>query len=73
MTQWYGENAAYYRQFGVAGHNGIDFGIVTGTPLRSVAAGRVTRVQKLSDGYGWNVIVNHGWSQSLYAHYLELM
>ena len=68
VTQWYGENPAHYRQFGVAGHNGIDFGMPTGTPLRSVAAGRVTRVQKLSTGYGWNVTVNHGWSQSLYAH-----
>jgi murein DD-endopeptidase MepM/ murein hydrolase activator NlpD len=68
VTQWYGENAAYYQQFGVAGHGGIDFGVVVGTPVKSVSAGRVTRVQKLSTGYGWNVIINHGWSQSLYAH-----
>jgi len=68
VTQWYGENPAYYAQFGVAGHNGIDFGMVTGTALRAVAAGRVTRVQWLSTGYGWNVIVNHGWGQTIYAH-----
>ena len=68
ITQWYGENAAYYSQFGVAGHNGIDFSLVTGTPLKAVAAGRVTRVQKLSTGYGWNVTVNHGWGQTIYAH-----
>ena len=68
VTQWYGENAAYYRQFGVAGHNGIDFSLTTGVPIRAVAAGRVTRVQKLSTGYGWNVIINHGWGQSIYAH-----
>jgi len=68
VTQWYGENAEYYSQFGVAGHNGVDFGIVTGTPLRAVAVGRVTRVQQLSDGYGWNAIVNHGWGQTIYAH-----
>ena len=68
VTQWYGENPAYYRQFGVNGHNGIDFSLVTGAPLLSVSAGKVTRVQKLSTGYGWNVTVNHGWGQTLYAH-----
>lgn len=68
VTQWYGENPDYYRQFGCAGHNGIDFGLVTGTPLRAVAAGRVTRVRKDSTGYGWHVFVNHGWGQTLYAH-----
>jgi murein DD-endopeptidase MepM/ murein hydrolase activator NlpD len=68
VTQWYGENPDYYRQFGVAGHNGIDFGIVVGTPLRSVAPGKVTRVRQDSTGYGWHVYVNHGWGQSIYAH-----
>ena len=68
VTQWYGENPDYYRQFGVAGHNGIDFSLVTATPLKSVAAGRVTRVQRISTGYGWNVTVNHGWGQTIYAH-----
>ncbi len=68
VTQWYGENPAYYAQFGVAGHNGIDFGLVTGTPLRAACEGRVTRVRKDSTGYGWHVIVNHGWGQTLYAH-----
>ena len=68
VTQWYGENPAYYAQFGVAGHNGIDFGLVTGTPLRAACEGRVTRVRKDSTGYGWHVYVNHGWGQTLYAH-----
>ena len=68
ITQWYGENPTYYSQFGVAGHNGIDFGLVTGTPLKSVAAGRVTKVAKETTGYGWHVYVNHGWGQSIYAH-----
>jgi murein DD-endopeptidase MepM/ murein hydrolase activator NlpD len=68
VTQWYGEDPEYYHQFGMIGHNGIDFSAVTGTVLRSVAAGRVTRVQRVSTGYGWNVIVNHGWGQTIYAH-----
>lgn len=68
VTQWYGENPAYYRQFGVAGHNGLDFGLVTGTPLKAVAGGRVTKVRKDAAGYGWHVVVNHGWGQTLYAH-----
>jgi len=68
VTQWYGEDPDYYRQFGVAGHNGIDFSLITGITLKAVAGGRVTRARKDTTGYGWHVMVNHGWGQSIEAH-----
>ena len=68
VTQWYGANPAYYKQFGNLGHPGIDFGLNTGTPLKAVADGTVSRVQKISTGYGWNVMINHGWGETIYAH-----
>jgi len=68
VTQWYGANPAYYAQFGLAGHGGIDFGMPIGMVLVSVADGKISRAQKLSTGYGWNVMVNHGWGETIYAH-----
>jgi len=68
VTQWYGENPSYYEQFGVAGHNGVDFGLKVGVPLKAVDSGTVDRVQKLSTGYGWNVLLKHTWGSSIYAH-----
>ena len=68
VTQWYGENAEYYRQFGCDGHNGIDWSMVVGTPLVAVAAGRVTRSRKDANGYGWHVMVNYGFGQDVHAH-----
>jgi septal ring factor EnvC (AmiA/AmiB activator) len=44
---------------GVAATTGNRLLTGDGDALKAVAAGRVTRVQKC-DGYGWNVIVNHG-------------
>jgi len=68
VTQWFGERPEYYSQFGVAGHNGIDFSVPEGTSVLSVAAGKVSRVVRASSGYGYHVYVNHGWGQTLYAH-----
>lgn len=33
VTQRYGVNAAYYNQFGLAGHEGVDYGTPTGTAV----------------------------------------
>jgi murein DD-endopeptidase MepM/ murein hydrolase activator NlpD len=68
VTQWFGENPGYYKQFGVAGHNGIDFGCAVGTPIKTVAAGKVFKIRKDTGGYGWSVWINHGWGVTLYAH-----
>lgn len=49
-------------------HDGVDFGAVTGTPIRSAASGTVVFAGPRG-GYGNTVIVDHGNSlATLYAH-----
>ncbi|WP_432159279.1 M23 family metallopeptidase, partial [Streptomyces sp. bgisy153] len=68
-------NAPFGTLFGVAGkmwssghHTGLDFPAPTGTPIFSVAPGKVA--QATSGGpYGNHVLINHGGGlASLYAH-----
>lgn len=76
ITQGYGVNGHYYKQYsvdGVAlrGHNGLDFGAPVGTAVVAVAAGQAVEVGEDPDGWGLYVKLEHGWGQSLYAHLLE--
>lgn len=50
-------------------HWGLDFTAPTGTPVYATGKGKIARVQKLKTGYGYNVVVDHGYNYySLYAH-----
>lgn len=50
-------------------HRAYDFGVMTGTTINSMADGEVTTLQKLSNSYGWYLIVSHAEDySSLYAH-----
>jgi murein DD-endopeptidase MepM/ murein hydrolase activator NlpD len=50
-------------------HTGVDFTAPTGTPIFSVGNGKVTKVEKSSRGYGWQVEINHGYNYiTKYAH-----
>ncbi len=52
-------------------HQGIDIGVDTGTPIRSIQPGRVT-FSGVKEGYGQVVQIDHGGGrQSLYAHLSE--
>lgn len=67
LTSEYG-----YRRNPVTGayklHEGIDIGAPLGTPIRSVAAGKVIESRPAS-GYGYIVVIDHGGGLStLYAH-----
>ena len=73
MTQKFGENVSYYRQFGVEGHNGLDFSVVTGTPIRACDAGKIVKVQQSGSGYGNAMWVAHIWGWSLYGHASETL
>jgi hypothetical protein len=64
VTQKFGEDPDYYARYGLAGHNGIDFGCWIGTPVRAGVKGKVTTVGYNSsdgkcvaittpDGYVW--------------------
>lgn len=68
VTQVFGVNPDNYARFGMAGHNGVDFGVPEGTPIVAVDDGVVVEAQLDEDGYGEYVKVRHSWGESLYAH-----
>jgi murein DD-endopeptidase MepM/ murein hydrolase activator NlpD len=49
-------------------HNGLDFGIVQGTPVHSSMEGKVIYAGWNTIGYGNLVIVQNGDYQTYYAH-----
>lgn len=54
-------------------HSGIDISARMGTPVRAAAGGRVVRANYYG-GYGWTVIIDHGYGyRTLYAHNRNLV
>src|SRR5690554_6098044 len=54
-------------------HRGIDISARKGTPIRAAAGGRVVRAN-FYGGYGWTVIIDHGYGyRTLYAHNRNLV
>lgn len=50
-------------------HTGIDFTAPRGTPIQATGNGTVKRVERRSTGYGYNVVIDHGFGyETLYAH-----
>jgi hypothetical protein len=68
ITQRFGENPSIYARFGKPGHNGVDWGTPTGTPILSAADGKIIRVGYDENGYGNYVVIQHDGFQTLYAH-----
>ncbi len=50
------------------GHNGLDFGVVVGTPIESTMSGKVVHAGWNDQGYGNLVIVENGSYRTYYAH-----
>ncbi|GAA5219734.1 M23 family metallopeptidase [Membranihabitans marinus] len=54
-------------------HEGIDFTAPSGTKIQATGNGTVIRVEKRSTGYGYNVMIDHGYDyKTLYAHMKEI-
>jgi murein DD-endopeptidase MepM/ murein hydrolase activator NlpD len=69
VTQLFGENPSFYSKWGLAGHNGVDFG--HGLWHEVVAFGRwvVTEVGEDPAGYGYYVkLAEAAGGEWLYAH-----
>ena len=50
-------------------HKGLDFAAKTGTEIYSTGDGKVVKVSKRRTGYGYHVIIDHGFGyKTLYAH-----
>lgn len=74
LTQGWGANPAFYAQFGQRGHNGLDLGNKTGTPVYASGDGTIH-----FEGWGQNnswmgsvagiaIIIDHGDVYTGYAH-----
>lgn len=73
ITQLFGENPNDYTRFGLAGHNGIDFGCELGTPIRAAAEGNVMIAAFDKAGYGNYIKLGHGDYQTIYAHMSQMV
>jgi murein DD-endopeptidase MepM/ murein hydrolase activator NlpD len=68
ISQDFGERPDYYKQFGLAGHEGVDIAATAGTNVYAAGAGTVKAVAA-NAVYGNYVIVQHmDGAQTLYAH-----
>jgi len=79
ISQRFGENPTYYKQYGLAGHNGVDFATPAGFPVRefhntvvmSVSGGKA--IVTSSGGYGVYVYIQDTNCDWLYAHLSEAL
>lgn len=55
ITPW----ASTYKQFGLIGHNGIDWAVATGSPIYACMDGVVSEVRRESTGYGTHLRIKH--------------
>lgn len=74
MTQGYGARPEYYKQFGLPGHEGIDYGGRAGDSIFAAADGTI-KLLALDNGvhpYGTHVRVTHVYRgetyETIYAH-----
>jgi murein DD-endopeptidase MepM/ murein hydrolase activator NlpD len=76
INQYFGANPQSYAQFGLPGHEGIDFMAPDGSKVFCVAPGKVNSVRADPNGhnYGMHVKVDHqdGY-QTTYAHLKQLL
>jgi murein DD-endopeptidase MepM/ murein hydrolase activator NlpD len=73
ITQPYGANPAYYRQFGLDGHEGIDYALSSGQVVFACADGIVKMVKPGMDSgwhnYGIHLRIAHADGyETIYAH-----
>lgn len=71
VTQWYGENVAYYRQFGLEGHEGIDYGTEEGQPVLAAHSGRVHI--ETDPFYGLHIHLYGNGHDTVYGHLSEVI
>ncbi len=73
VTQGFGEHPEWYARFSydgvpLKGHNGIDFGVPSGSQVQAVDDGSVLENTFDPNGFGYYFRLRHDWGESLYAH-----
>lgn len=75
ISQHFGLNPQIYSQFGMKGHNGIDFGIPVGTKIFAAEHGECRTKDSGKAGYGLHVKVRNPYkgAECVYAHLSEVV
>lgn len=60
-----------YKNWGLSGHNTIDFGLPEGVEVFATDSGKVIQAGSNGD-FGNSVTIKHEWGESLYAHLQEV-
>ena len=63
VTQLFGKNPQIYKQFGLKGHNGTDFGVSIGTPIYAPFDGECKTIDSGKNGYGKHVKIRNAFKQ----------
>lgn len=57
VSQYYGQRPEYYKQFGLAGHEGVDWACPTGTPILAPFDGVILRSEESPKDYGKFIVI----------------
>ena len=74
ITQLFGANPQNYDDFGLPGHDGMDYGVGKDGAFYAAADGVVVHASDrkwssdTASGYGWHVVLQHGDYCTVYAH-----
>ncbi|PIP65730.1 hypothetical protein COU77_01375 [Candidatus Peregrinibacteria bacterium CG10_big_fil_rev_8_21_14_0_10_49_16] len=72
ITQGFGQNPDRYAVYGFEGHNGIDFGVPTGTEVYAPHDG-VASLHEGNEGYGKYLVIDADKRRSILAHLHEFL
>jgi len=59
-----------FQEWGIVGHNGLDFGLSAGNEVFACDVGKVVQTGNNGD-LGTSITIQHSWGQSLYGHLQE--
>jgi len=59
-----------FQEWGIVGHNGLDFGLTSGTEVFPCDSGKVIQSGDNGD-FGTSITIQHSWGQSIYGHLQE--
>jgi hypothetical protein len=68
VSQIFGRASGMYTQYGLKGHNGVDFSTPVGTPIYACDDGVVTVAEERTGGYGRHVRIQHDTYLTIYGH-----
>lgn len=59
-----------FQEWGIVGHNGLDFGLSAGNEVFACDSGKVVQSGDNGD-FGISITIEHSWGQSIYGHLSE--